>query len=335
MRSGLALRTLNEQTRSVTFVASTDTVDNYGEIVEQNWRLDRFRANPVILFAHESKELPIGHATRCEVVNGKLETDIRFLSLDANPKAEQVWQCIREGALRAVSVGFFPHDVRKEKRNGKEHYVLSDNELHEVSVTPCPANPDALAKMRSKARSAPPQETGGDAHGETMPEESIDVVLEAAPDEVVGPVLMAVAELAPDPQELAVKIAESSAFSTKLAGLESRLSVVTAERDAAVAGLGAASARAAAVEMQLVSFQLDALIGTKIIPAEKEGLLELATVSRSLFDKQIAAIKARVDMRVLGTAMPESKVEAPPSTTGGAGDAGASLDRIISKSITK
>lgn len=160
-----AIRAVREGARECDFVASTDAVDSYGEIVEQDWDLARYKANPVALYNHSryGTTLPIGHATKCEVEEGTgLVCTLRFVTAEANPLAEQVWQSIRQKSLRAVSVGFRPRDVRRELRDGKEVYVLSDNELHEISVVPIPANPEALARFAARAaagRAAPPPTT--------------------------------------------------------------------------------------------------------------------------------------------------------------------------------
>jgi HK97 family phage prohead protease len=147
----LMLRAFDEKKRTADFIASTESIDSYGEIVEQDWLLDRFRSNPVILFAHKAGCLPIGQALRCEVVTGpkgpQLEVTILFAPKDANEEAEKIWQLVRGKFLRAVSVGFRPKSVRVEKRDEKDVYVLSQNELHEISIVTIPANADALAKM--------------------------------------------------------------------------------------------------------------------------------------------------------------------------------------------
>src|SRR6187399_388856 len=142
----VTLRSIRRESREVDFVFSTDAIDAYGERVKQNWRLERFLANPVILFAHCSRELPIGKGRNVGVLDGKLQGTVVFASEKANPLAEQVFQSICEGTLNAGSVGFISHSYRWEKENDEELLVLDDNELLEFSVTPIPANPEALAK---------------------------------------------------------------------------------------------------------------------------------------------------------------------------------------------
>lgn len=142
---GLTLKSVNDAARSVRAIASTDAIDSYGEIVEQDWDLKRYNANPVVLFAHNSRELPVGTASDVGVVGGRLECTITF---GTTTRASEVWQSVRDGSLRALSVGFNPRKVRSEKRNGVDVYILSDNELFEISVVPVPANPEAV--MRAK-----------------------------------------------------------------------------------------------------------------------------------------------------------------------------------------
>ncbi len=135
--------------RTVEAIVSTATEDRYGEIVEQSWRLDAFRRNPVILFAHNPRELPIGRAEAIDVVDGQLRAVIRFAPTN---RGEEVYQLFRSGMLSAFSVGFRPGTVRTEQRDGREIKILADNELLEISAVAIPANPEALAV---EVRSAP------------------------------------------------------------------------------------------------------------------------------------------------------------------------------------
>lgn len=140
--------------RWVDVVASTPELDSYDEIVEQDWILDRFNANPVVLWAHCSWQLPIGSASNV-VINqetGNLEMRLNFCDEKANPLGPQVYESYRQRSLRAVSVGFFPQSTRWEKKDGKDVLILSRNVLVEISATPIGANPSALAKSYARAR---------------------------------------------------------------------------------------------------------------------------------------------------------------------------------------
>jgi HK97 family phage prohead protease len=162
----VAAKTVRAASRECHFVASTDAIDSYDEVVDQgSWILDRFLKNPIVLYAHDSRDLPIGTCTRVDVVGGRLECTIKFCTADENPKAEQVWRLVKAGVLRAVSVGFMPGEAKLEMREGREIVVLYKNTLHEISVCPVPANQDALAKMKAHARGAVPS---GELRRQTM-----------------------------------------------------------------------------------------------------------------------------------------------------------------------
>lgn len=149
------VRTTGED-RTISAVASTNAIDSYGEIVDNHsWRLDRYLKNPIVLFAHNSRALPIGYAKTVTANDGALRVVIKFATAAANPMAEQVWQLLQEGMIKGISVGFVPGSVVSEKRDGKDVFVLKDCELHEISVVPVPANPEALVGRSSSGTPAP------------------------------------------------------------------------------------------------------------------------------------------------------------------------------------
>lgn len=143
---GLTVRAQADATRSVDVIASSTAIDGYGEIVAQDWDLRRYEANPVVLYGHNSWDMPIGHATNVRVDGDKLLATLNFVDARANPKAEQVWQGILQGSLRAVSVGFRSKKGSMQNIDGKDVFVLAGNELMEISVVPIPANPEAVAQ---------------------------------------------------------------------------------------------------------------------------------------------------------------------------------------------
>jgi HK97 family phage prohead protease len=275
---GLHVRGVRSERREADFVASTEAIDAYEEIVEQTWDLARFNSNPVVLYAHQSRELPIGVCSRVEVVGGQLECTIRFVTEDKNPKAEQVWKMVRDGELRAVSVGFVPKSYRWEKREGQEVLVFSDNELHEISVVPIPANAEALAKMKAKAlaeaRTQHKHGASAAKENEMDPKEQI-IKLEAD-------VRSGEAKAHNLQKELDVAKATVSA-------LESQNQALATERDAAVA-------KAAQLEDELISAEVDALVGVKIAPTEKDDFVALRKSNKELFTKFVAQ---RGDLKLL------------------------------------
>ena len=116
--------------------ASTNDTDRAGDVIEKEaWEkggLENYTNNPVILFNHDYNR-PIGRATG-------LETDDRGLRIAANisKSAGDVTNLVKEGILRALSVGFRVKDADYiEETDGLK---ISDAELFEVSVVSVPAN---------------------------------------------------------------------------------------------------------------------------------------------------------------------------------------------------
>lgn len=143
------------------FVASTDSPDRMGDIVEQNFELKAFKRNPVFLWGHDSRSLPIGKIVRIwtEKVSKAAKSarrtliEVAFVPKDVHPFAEQVKQMYLSGFMRAVSIGFRPlqrvqvsESEREELGLGRFGERFTKSELLEVSAVSIPANPDALSE---------------------------------------------------------------------------------------------------------------------------------------------------------------------------------------------
>ncbi len=135
----------------VRVTASTPSVDRYGDIVDQSWQLDPYRANPVVLWGHDASELPIGRALSVGVEGGSLVADIELDTGSA--RGSEVLRLVRAGVLSTVSVGWLPgrstprstldeHDARR----GASGYVHEDNELLEISFVSVPGNAGATVQ---------------------------------------------------------------------------------------------------------------------------------------------------------------------------------------------
>ena len=277
------VREVRADSREADFTLSTDATDRFGEVVEQVWQLDNFLRNPVALYAHDSHDLPIGQWKSVGVVDGELRGTLVFASERANPKAEQVFQSVREGTLRAVSVGFYPHSTRWEMRGDRETLILSENELLEGSVTPIPANPEALQRMRQRAIRCTP---------EPEPEKEATAMPEATPTPTEAP---AVAEpvavepviaAAPEPAIASATDADHKALATA----QALLAVADANAAVLTERLAAADKRVAELEEELIGKRLDDLVGKRMTPAQKPGLVALYRADRAEFEKAIAAL---------------------------------------------
>lgn len=144
--------------REAVFIMSTNDPDRHGDVVEQNWELRDFRANPVFLFDHNSGKnsvpLPIGRISKIWTSDDRSKT---FAKAEATPEgmdelADKVWKFIKSGFLNAVSVGFLPVEdpqPRRDKSGNFMGYTFTKNALLELSAVAVPAAPGALAIARS------------------------------------------------------------------------------------------------------------------------------------------------------------------------------------------
>ena len=318
---GVTVRSINKDERSVDVVVSTDSLDAYGDVVDQDWDLKRYSKNPVLLWNHNRSifagpeaDLPIGRA-EAVLRNGQLEARLYLVDERANPMAEKVWQGFVQKSIHAVSAGFRPHTVTREMVEDLEFFRLSDNELYEISVTPIPANADAVAKAKALGQlhelAARPR-NGTAKSTKQEPTASPDAKKERS---------MEIKELEDKIKSLeaaAAKNAEAMATTTK--ALESANATITelkasvsdltgkcAAKDVVIAEtqgkLDAETKLRTEAEKTVTTLKVDALVGKKITPAEKEHFVELALTNPGLYEKMIAGradIPTAVDKTVVG-----------------------------------
>ena len=129
------------------FVVSTGAVDRHGDVVSpEGWQLAAYRANPVVLWAHDYRQPPIGRAARVWQQGGALLAEVEFAPTRF---AQEVEALYRQGYQQGVSVGFRPlrFEERRDVRNGALLGLrFLEQELLEISAVPVPANRGALAR---------------------------------------------------------------------------------------------------------------------------------------------------------------------------------------------
>lgn len=120
--------------------ANTISKDRYGDVIPSTaWNeaaLENYRKNPIILAFHDHSH-PIG------VCDG-VEVDEKGLKISAkiSAAAKDVYQLIKDGVLKAFSVGFIVKDAAYDQVT--DIFVIKELELLEVSVVSVPANQDSV-----------------------------------------------------------------------------------------------------------------------------------------------------------------------------------------------
>lgn len=135
--------------RTRRFVISDETVDRMGDvIVAKGWNFTNFLKNPVLLWGHQSRELPIGRVDKISTDGTKTIADVTFASADERPFAESVLRLIDGGFINASSVGFNPLAPPEPMLDNGGKWTgglkFNSQELLELSIVSVPAHPDAL-----------------------------------------------------------------------------------------------------------------------------------------------------------------------------------------------
>lgn len=168
--------------RTLRFTGSDETYDRYKTVIlVDGWKLENYRKSPVFCWSHDPAEIRniLGQTvniqtettTRGGKASKRLVFDVLFASKEANPYAEFAYRLYKEGALRAVSVGFKNLSTREatdEERGafgipeGEHATILDQNELFELSAVAIPGNPNAVIDQLSaydeSVRSVKPEE---------------------------------------------------------------------------------------------------------------------------------------------------------------------------------
>jgi HK97 family phage prohead protease len=160
-------------------VASTGAVDRQQDRVRPaGIRLDNFRRNPIITWAHRYDQLPVGRATEVTATERDLRAKIQFAP---DAFSQQVYQHYRGGFLNAVSIGFQPLGEPRRNEHGGLDYDAA--ELLEIACVPVPANAEALVVARDIAAAGFDVARNGPDHAaEGFDTLSLDQLREAAAD---------------------------------------------------------------------------------------------------------------------------------------------------------
>lgn len=138
------LKAVDEGSRTITFVMSSEDVDRDGDIIRvDGWKLDAFRQNPVFLVFHDQRQFPIGRVEEIRGEGTQLLGTVRFAEKGTYEVADVAYELYRQGIMNAVSVGF--RGLEWEPREDDDGLIFTSQELFELSAVPVPANPAAVA----------------------------------------------------------------------------------------------------------------------------------------------------------------------------------------------
>lgn len=145
----LATPGVDLERRTVSATISTGSIDRQGDTVDPvGWQLERYLSNPVVLWAHDYRALPIAKALDVSVKGSGRRARLRATArFETFPFADAVFNLIAAGTINATSVGFAPLEwkfAEEDEDRGFAAMDITKAELLEYSVVPVPANAEAL-----------------------------------------------------------------------------------------------------------------------------------------------------------------------------------------------
>lgn len=137
------VKSVDAEKKTITAYVSTFDWDRTDEkFAKGAWSLGKFKANPVVLWAHDYRRPPIGKAVRIEEDQNGLFSEMQFAD---DEFSKQIFELFKGGFLSAFSVGFNPKNFVVEPIDQeRKGIVYTEAELLEYSAVPIPANPGAL-----------------------------------------------------------------------------------------------------------------------------------------------------------------------------------------------
>ena len=164
------LKGVNPETREVIITASDETVDRYGDVIEAaGWDTGNFERNPVSLIDHDySVASIVGKVSSTWVEGTRFMARVELDPPEDNPAAADVMRKIKNGSLRAVSVGFRAGErekiIDKDSGDWTGGFRFKSQELLELSWVAIPANPSATLAVEDPP--PPPSDEGQDEASE-------------------------------------------------------------------------------------------------------------------------------------------------------------------------
>lgn len=131
-----------------TFVLHDESVNTYGfRMLTSGAHLEEFRRNPVMLYNHNSYDLPIGRWENIRIEGGKILADAVFDDAD-DMRAKEIAGKVERGMLRMASIGAWPpeevSDSETLKLPGQTGVTVTRWTVREASICTIGSNHNAL-----------------------------------------------------------------------------------------------------------------------------------------------------------------------------------------------
>jgi len=142
----LTVKSIDEDKREITGMATTPTPDRMQDIVEPKG--GKFKLPLPFLWQHDA-ESPVGHVVAAKVSDAGIEIKAKLVKITEpgtlKDRLDEAWQSIKAGLVQGLSIGFRP--LEHSRIEGSHGYRFLSWELFEVSAVTVPANADTTISM--------------------------------------------------------------------------------------------------------------------------------------------------------------------------------------------
>lgn len=183
--AGIEVKAADGEDRTLTIRITTGSKDRDNDTIDpKGWQLANYRRNPVVLFGHDYRSLPIAKDTGIVQDELGLLAKPQFTSKELNPLGDTCYEMLKAGFLNAASVGMNPLKYAFNEENRGLDFM--EQELLEYSIVPVPANAEALQQGKSMGIDLSPlkayaEELLDTFHGEAgiwLPRKSLERVIQ-------------------------------------------------------------------------------------------------------------------------------------------------------------
>jgi len=152
------IKEVDEENRSFLATAASEAPDRIYDIIRiAGIDLTDYEKNPVVMWAHEYRALPLGISL--ETIKRPRKKVLEFRpNFDDHEFAEKVYRSYLKKIMRGFSVGLLPIEMEKRQDMTEEEkaqagyfggWEIKKSSLLEISCAPIPMHQDALAQMKA------------------------------------------------------------------------------------------------------------------------------------------------------------------------------------------
>lgn len=130
----------------IEILASDESTDRDNDVITADgWDFSGWLKSGSLLYGHNQANLPVGSAEGAKVADGKLYLYSRLAKKGTSEWHDTIRSLLEQKILKGVSVGFKPYEYEPNDFGGR---TFLKQELLEISLTPVPANSNAMVQIK-------------------------------------------------------------------------------------------------------------------------------------------------------------------------------------------